>query len=259
MRYGNMEDLEDVFRVHGAEMAGFLVEQIQGEAGIKIPPDSFLKRAHELCRQYQVLFIADEVQTGIARTGKLLCMDHIPDARPDIVILGKALGGGVYPVSAILADRGIMDVIHPGEHGSTFGGNPVACAVAIAALEVIKEENLIERARVLGDRFRQGLEALSSPLIKHIRGRGLLNAIEMDHTRVPGKTAWQLCLLMKRRGVLAKPTHDTIIRLAPPLVITEPEVDQVIQVIKESLHELDDMSIEQLSALVDTEEVHLGK
>ncbi|KAJ1823061.1 ornithine aminotransferase [Coemansia sp. RSA 2671] len=228
IRYNHAEDLEAVLKAHGDKVAGFLVEPIQGEAGIKVPEPGYLKRCYELCKQYNVLFICDEIQTGIARTGTLLAIEH-EQIRPDIVILGKALSGGVYPVSAVLSSREVMLSIKPGEHGSTYGGNPLACAVAVAALEVVRDEKLTERAQSLGERFREALRRIDSPLIKDVRGRGLLNAIEVNP--VAGKTAWDLCLLLRDRGLLAKPTHDTIIRLAPPLTITAEQLDECADII----------------------------
>ncbi|KAJ2648121.1 ornithine aminotransferase, partial [Coemansia sp. RSA 1250] len=228
IRYNHAEDLEAVLNAIGDQVAGFIVEPIQGEAGIMVPDAGYLQRCYELCKKHNVLFICDEVQTGIGRTGTLLAIEH-EQIHPDIVILGKALSGGVYPVSAVLSSREIMLTIRPGEHGSTYGGNPLACAVAVAALEVVRDEGLTQRAHELGERFREGLRQISSPLIKEVRGRGLLNAIEVN--TVPGKTAWDLCLLLRDRGLLAKPTHDTIIRLAPPLTITAAQLDECVEII----------------------------
>ncbi|KAJ1884400.1 ornithine aminotransferase [Kickxella alabastrina] len=228
IRYNHAEDLEAVLEAYGDRVAGFLVEPIQGEAGIKVPEAGYLKRCYDLCKKHNVLFICDEIQTGIARTGKLLAIEY-ENIHPDIVILGKALSGGVYPVSAVLSSRSIMMSIKPGEHGSTYGGNPLACAVAVAALEVVRDENLTERAYELGKRFRESLRKIDSPLVKEVRGRGLLNAIEVS--AIPGKTAWDLCLLLRDRGLLAKPTHDTIIRLAPPLTITAEQLDECTNII----------------------------
>jgi ornithine--oxo-acid transaminase len=213
-------------------VAGFLVEPIQGEAGVFVPDEGYLKKAFDLCKAKNVLFIADEVQTGIARTGKMLACDH-EGVRPDILILGKALSGGVMPVSAVLADDDIMLNIKPGEHGSTFGGNPVACKVAIAALEVVKEEKLAERAEYLGKIFREELGKVQSDMIKQIRGKGLLNAIVIRPKN--GKEAWDVCEKMKELGVLAKPTHQHIIRFAPPLVISEEELREAIELIKKAI------------------------
>lgn len=236
IRYNNLEDLEKVLDVVGEQVAAFLVEPIQGEAGIMVPDDGYLKKAYELCKKHNVLFIADEIQTGLGRTGKMLCVDH-DEIRPDVVLLGKALSGGVYPVSAVLADRDIMLCIKPGEHGSTYGGNPLGCAVAIAALDVIKEEKLVENAERLGQKFREELIKLNSPLIETVRGRGLLNAIVIDQSKSE-RSAWELCLLLKARGLLAKPTHVNIIRLAPPLVITEEEMMQGVEIIAGALRDI---------------------
>lgn len=213
-------------------VAGFLVEPIQGEAGVYVPDEGFLSKAYELCRENNVLFIADEVQTGLARTGKLLACDH-EEVRPDILILGKALSGGVYPVSAVLADDDIMLCIKPGEHGSTYGGNPVAARVAIAALDVLKEENLSERAEKLGEIFRAELKKIDSPMVELVRGKGLLNAIVIRPTN--GKTAWDVCVALKENGLLAKPTHEHIIRFAPPLVITEEQLMECVDIIKTTI------------------------
>lgn len=213
-------------------VAGFLVEPIQGEAGVYVPEDGYLRKAADLCKAKNVLFIADEVQTGIARTGKMLACDH-ENVRPDILILGKALSGGTMPVSAVLADDDIMLCIKPGEHGSTFGGNPVACKVAIAALEVVKEENLMEKAAYLGKIFRDEFANFKSDMIELVRGKGLLNAIVIRPKN--GKEAWDVCLKMKELGVLAKPTHQHIIRFAPPLVISEEELREAISRIKQAI------------------------
>jgi len=215
-------------------VAGFLVEPIQGEAGVHVPTDGYLTKAYEMCREKNVLFIADEVQTGIGRTGKLLACDH-EGVRPDILILGKALSGGVYPVSAVLCDDEIMLCIKPGEHGSTFGGNPVAAKVAIAALEVIKDEKLAEKAEELGEYFRNELGKIGSDMIETIRGKGLLNAIVIKPKH--GKTAWDVCVAMKENGLLAKPTHDHIIRFAPPLVITREELSEAVGIIQKTMAE----------------------
>ncbi len=213
-------------------VAAFLVEPIQGEAGVYVPDDGYLKKSYDLCKANNVLFIADEVQTGIARTGKLLACDH-EGVRPDILILGKALSGGVIPVSAVLADDDIMLCIKPGEHGSTFGGFPLAGKVAMAALEVVKDEKLAERAEYLGEIFRREIRAIDSPMIELVRGKGLLNAVIIKPTN--GKEAWDVCVKMKDLGVLAKPTHGHIIRFAPPLVITEEELLQAVAIIKEAI------------------------
>lgn len=215
--------------------AGFIVEPIQGEAGVFVPDDGYLTQVRALCTKHNALFIADEVQTGIARTGKLLCCDH-ENVRPDIVVLGKALSGGVFPVSAILADDEIMNCIKPGEHGSTFGGNPLACAVAMAALDVIKDENLAERAESLGQKFRARMQELvdSSDLVTLVRGKGLLNAIVINDSE-DSDTAWNICLALRDNGLLAKPTHGNIIRFAPPLVMTEEELEDCCNIIEKTI------------------------
>ena len=213
-------------------VAGFLVEPIQGEAGVYVPDSGFLSKAYKLCKEKNVLFIADEVQTGLARTGKLLACDH-EGVRPDILILGKALSGGVYPVSVVLADDEIMLCIKPGEHGSTYGGNPLAAKVAMAALEVLKEENLAQRAEELGEKFRNELKKIDSPMIELVRGKGLLNAIVIKPTN--GKTAWDVCMALKENGLLAKPTHEHIIRFAPPLVISEEQVMECVEIIRKTI------------------------
>ncbi|KAF9239446.1 pyridoxal phosphate-dependent transferase [Melanogaster broomeanus] len=241
IRYGNIEDLKGALDFYGKNVAAFLVEPIQGEAGIVVPPVGYLKDARRLCTERNVLLICDEIQTGLGRTGKMLCCEH-DGIRPDIVLLGKALSGGVYPVSAVLADRAIMDCIGPGQHGSTYGGNPLGCAVAMTALKVIQEEKLCDNAERLGNFFRQRMNALkeTSPLVKEVRGRGLLNAVEMDESAsLRGRTAWQFCLLLKSRGVLAKPTHVNIIRFAPPLVISQEDLEKACRVIEQSLVDFD--------------------
>jgi len=228
--YNDTEALEKA--LEDPNVAGFLVEPIQGEAGVYVPDDGFLSKAYELCKEKNVLFIADEVQTGLARTGKLLACDH-EEVRPDILILGKALSGGVYPVSVVLADDDIMLCIKPGEHGSTYGGNPVAAKVAMAALEVLKEENLAQRAEELGEKFRAELKKIDSPMVELVRGKGLLNAIVIKPTN--GKTAWDVCVALKENGLLAKPTHEHIIRFAPPLVITEEQLMECVEIIKQTI------------------------
>lgn len=230
--YNDLDALEK--ELEDPNVAGFLVEPIQGEAGVFVPDEGYLKKAYDLCKAKNVLFIADEVQTGIARTGKLLASDH-EGVRPDVLILGKALSGGAYPVSAVLADDKIMLCIKPGEHGSTFGGNPVAAKVAIAALEVVKEEKLAENAEKLGKIFRKELSNIKSDMIGIVRGKGLLNAVVV--TPKNGKTAWDVCVAMKENGLIAKPTHDHIIRFAPPLIITEKEQYEAIEIIKKTFKE----------------------
>ncbi len=217
-------------------VAGFLVEPIQGEAGVYVPDEGYLRKAYDLCKAKNVLFIADEVQTGIARTGRLLACDW-EGFKPDVLILGKALSGGVYPISAVLANDDIMLCIHPGEHGSTFGGNPVAAKVAMAALEVVRDEKLAENAEKLGAIFRDELRKINSPYIELVRGKGLLNAIVIKPFN--GKSAWDVCLKMRDNGLLAKPTHDHIIRFAPPLVINEEQIHEAVEIIRKSIKELE--------------------
>lgn len=228
--YNDLDALEKA--LEDPNVAGFLVEPIQGEAGVFVPDDGYLKKAYDMCKARNVLFIADEVQTGIARTGKLLACDH-ENVRPDILILGKALSGGAYPVSAVLADDDIMLVIKPGEHGSTFGGNPVAARVGIAALEVVRDEKLAERAEKLGEIFREEMRKIDSEMIKLVRGKGLLNAVIIEPKN--GKEAWDVCVEMAKNGVLAKPTHGDIIRFAPPLVISEEQLMEAVEKIKKSI------------------------
>jgi ornithine--oxo-acid transaminase len=217
-------------------IAGFLVEPIQGEAGVNVPDDGYLPKAKEYCADANVLFIADEIQTGLSRTGKLLCCDH-ENVRPDILILGKALSGGALPVSAVLADDEIMLTIKPGEHGSTYGGNPLAASVSMAALKVLKDEKLAENAENLGNIFREELKKINSPHILKIRGKGLLNAIVIDHD--DKQAAWNVCLELKQNGLLAKQTHGDIIRFAPPLIITKEQIMDCVAIIKKSLKVLD--------------------
>ena len=228
--YNDLDALREAMK--GDNIAGFLVEPIQGEAGVLVPDKGYLKKAYNLCKDMEVLFIADEVQTGIARTGKLLACDH-EDVKPDILILGKAISGGVFPVSAVLANDAIMMCIRPGEHGSTFGGNPLANKVAIAALEVIKEEKLAENAERLGKIFRKKLKEIDSEMIKLVRGKGLLNAIVIKPRN--GKVAWDVCLKLRDNGLLAKPTHGDIIRFAPPLVITKEQLMECVAIIKNTI------------------------
>ena len=227
--YNDLEALERELK--DPNVCAFMVEPIQGEAGVVVPHEGYLAGVRALCTKYNVLFIADEVQTGIARTGKLLATDY-EDARPDLLVLGKALSGGVFPVSAVLADDDVMMCLKPGEHGSTFGGNPLACAVAKAALEVVMDENLANNAFRLGQRFREAMQALvdESPLLKGVRGRGLLNAVLINDTP-ESSTAWDLCVALKDNGLLAKPTHGNIIRFAPPLVMTADQLEACIDII----------------------------
>lgn len=231
--YNNIPALEQALQ--DPNVAAFMVEPIQGEAGVVIPDEGYLSKVRALCTQYNVLFIADEIQTGLARTGQLLACDH-EGVRPDILILGKALSGGVLPVSAVLADDFIMMNIKPGEHGSTYGGNPLACAVAMSALTVIKEEKLAENAENMGQLLRDELSKLNSPYIKTIRGKGLLNAVVINHPNP--EAAWELCLILKEKGLLAKPTHGDKIRFAPPLVITQEQILECVGIIGAALKDL---------------------
>ncbi|GAB7359262.1 hypothetical protein MBLNU230_g5919t1 [Neophaeotheca triangularis] len=269
--YDSIEDLEAALEAHGTETAGILVEPIQGEAGIVVPDEGYLRKVRELCDKHNVLMVCDEIQTGIARTGKMLCHEW-SGVKPDMVLLGKAISGGMYPVSCVLGRREVMMVVEPGTHGSTYGGNPLGSAVAIKALEIIEEEGLVERAEKLGHIFRDGLKAIQKkdPMVMTIRGKGLLNAIVIDESKTGGHSAWDLCMLMKEKGLLvgralkiahvkssetkttdgmegdnsadntaqAKPTHQNIIRLAPPLVITEEQIQTALGIIEEAVKEL---------------------
>ena len=250
IEYDNLQELEDVLS-NNENVAGFLVEPIQGEAGVYVPSDDYLKKAKALCEKYNVLFIADEVQTGIARTGRLLAScgncdcptkscEGTPEVKPDILILGKALSGGVYPVSAVLANNEVMNVIRPGNHGSTFGGNPLAAAVAVAALEVVRDEKLAENAERLGVIFRDAMNRYieTSTICKLVRGKGLLNAIVINDSE-DSDTAWEICLRLRDNGLLAKPTHGNIIRFAPPLVMTEGQLMECVDIIIKTLKEFD--------------------
>ncbi|MFM2156781.1 MAG: hypothetical protein RL516_1530 [Bacteroidota bacterium] len=231
--YNDLVALEKA--ISDPNVAAFMVEPIQGEAGVVVPHEGYLKGVSELCKKYNVLFIADEVQTGIARTGKMLACDH-EGVKPDILVLGKALSGGTMPVSAVLASNEIMLTIKPGEHGSTYGGNPLACAVAIAAMQVVIDEKLSENAERLGEVLRAGLSEINSDRVTAVRGKGLLNAIVIKEK--DGIDAWQVCIKLKERGLLAKPTHGDIIRFAPPLVINEEQLKDCIQIIKETIESL---------------------
>ncbi len=233
--YDNLEALEDALKTDN--VAGFLVEPIQGEAGVYVPSEGYLTKAKALCEKYGVLFIADEVQTGIARTGKLLAVDH-ENVKPDVLILGKALSGGAYPVSAVFANDDIMNVIKPGQHGSTFGGNPVGCKVAMTALEVVKDELLAEKSEELGQYFRSEIAkfAQENDLVSLVRGKGLLNAIVINDTE-DSSTAWDICMKLRDNGLLAKPTHGNIIRFAPPLVMTKDELTTCIEIITKTISE----------------------
>ena len=232
--YNDLAALEEA--TADPNVAGFLVEPIQGEAGVDVPDKGYLRKAYDICSKNNVLFIADEVQTGIARTGKLLAVDH-EGVKADILILGKALSGGVFPVSAVLADDDIMLCIKPGEHGSTYGGNPLGAKVAIAALEIVKDEGLAEKAEVLGKIFREEMRKIDSDMIELVRGKGLLNAVIIKPKK--GKEAWDVCVAMKDNGLIAKPTHGDIIRFAPPLVISEPELMECVEIIAKTLKEFD--------------------
>lgn len=236
--YDDLEALEEALSSN-PNIAGFLVEPIQGEAGVYVPSEGYLKKAKELCAKHKVLFIADEIQTGIARTGKLLACDH-EKVKPDILTLGKAMSGGAYPISAVLANDEIMNVIKPGQHGSTFGGNPIAAAVAIAALEVVREENLAENATELGELFRVEMNKYidDSNIVKLVRGKGLLNAIVINDTE-DSETAWNICIALKENGLLAKPTHGNIIRFAPPLVMNREELLECVRIITTTLKEFE--------------------
>lgn len=234
--YDDVDALAKVLEEQGDKVAGFLVEPIQGEAGVYVPHDGYLKKCYDLCKKHNVLFIADEVQTGLARTGKMLCCDH-EGVRPDILILGKAISGGMMPVSAVLADDDIMLTIKPGEHGSTYGGNPIAGKVAIAALSVLRDEKLAENAERLGKIFRDEMNSFQHPMKKLVRGKGLLNAIIIEPKN--GKSAWDFCLKLRDNGLLAKPTHEHIIRFAPPLVITEEQIRESIEIIKKTFKQFE--------------------
>jgi len=233
--YNNTEALEEELKK--PNVAGFLVEPIQAEAGVYVPDEGYLKKAADLCKKYNVLFVADEVQTGLGRTGKLLACDH-ENVKPDILVLGKALSGGVYPVSCVLANDEVMLTIKPGEHGSTYGGNPIAARVAMAALDVIQDENLVENSKLMGEIFRREMKAVHSEMIEIVRGKGLLNAIAVKPNN--GKTAWDVCLRLKENGLIAKPTHEHIIRFTPPLIITEPELMEALEIIKRTFKEFED-------------------
>ncbi|MBL7966631.1 MAG: ornithine--oxo-acid transaminase [Prolixibacteraceae bacterium] len=231
--YNDIKALEKA--LEDPNVAGFLVEPIQAEAGVYVPEDNYLRKAFDLCKKHNVLFVADEVQTGLARTGKMLACDH-EDVRPDILVLGKAISGGMLPVSCVLADNEIMLTIKPGEHGSTYGGNPLAAKVAIAAMEVIREENLAENAERLGKIFRKRLKSIDSELIEIVRGKGLLNAVVINS--VNGISAWDVCIALKNNGLLAKPTHEHIIRFTPPLIITEEQLNEALEIIEKTFSDL---------------------
>lgn len=236
IEYNDTKALENILKEKGKNIAAFLVEPIQGEAGVVVPDEGYLSTCYNLCKEHNVLFIADEIQTGIARTGKMLCCDH-ENIKPDIIILGKALSGGVLPVSAVLCDDEIMMTISPGQHGSTFGGFPLACTVATAAMKVVVNENLAEKAEKLGEIFRAKMKEIKSPFVKLVRGKGLLNAVEIQPHN--GKTAWDVCVEMAKNGLLAKPTHQHIIRFAPPLVISEEQLYEGLEIIERSIKSLE--------------------
>lgn len=279
--YNDISALRTAFSAHGSKIAAFLVEPIQGEAGIVVPSASYLSEVRALCTEHNILLIIDEIQTGIARTGKLLCHEWA-GIKPDLVLLGKAISGGMYPVSCVLGSREVMLTIEPGTHGSTYGGNPLGCAVAIRALEIVRDENLVNRAQRLGEVFRQGLLDINTPMIKTVRGKGLLNAIVIDEEKTGGHSAWDLCMLLKEKGLLvgralkvahvksagkaecvnesanhgvqAKPTHQNIIRLAPPLVITEEQIEKALRIIEEAVRELPGLKGEKEEKVVPEEE-----
>lgn len=232
--YNNIDALKSALKDN--TVAGFLVEPIQGEAGVVVPDEGYLSKAYDLCKEHNVLFIADEIQVGIGRTGKMLCCDY-DNVHPDILILAKALSGGVFPVSAVFADDEIMLTIAAGEHGSTYGGNPIACKVSIAALNVVLEENLTENAYKMGELFRKEMRAIKSSMIQTVRGRGLLNAIVVHPHK--NKTAWDICLALKDYGLLAKPTHENIIRFTPPLIITEAQMNEAVSIIKKVFNDFE--------------------
>ncbi|KAJ8064050.1 hypothetical protein OCU04_007890 [Sclerotinia nivalis] len=258
IRFNNVSDLEFVLEAHGKNTAAFIVEPIQGEAGVVVPDDDYLSKVHALCKKHNVLLICDEIQTGIGRTGRMLCSEW-SGIKPDMVTLGKAISGGMYPVSCVLGSKEIMLTIEPGTHGSTYGGNPLGCAVSIRALEIMEEEKLTERAEKLGHVLRKGLEDLKSPMIKLVRGKGLLNAIVIDESKTGGHSAWDLCMLLKSKGLLAKPTHENIIRLAPPLVISEEDIQKSLSIIKEAIIELPNLKGEKENVVIPANEknVHI--
>lgn len=257
LQYNDVDGLRSAFLAHGHKIAAFLVEPIQGEAGIVVPTDNYLKEVRDLCNEHNVLMICDEIQSGIARTGKLLCHEW-SGIKPDLVLLGKAISGGMYPVSCVLGSKDVMLTIEPGTHGSTYGGNPLGCAVAIRALEIVRDEDMVNRAQELGEVFRNGIRQLDNAMIKTVRGKGLFNAVVIDETKTGGHSAWDLCMLMKEKGLLvgravkiahfkssgdadelkAKPTHQNIIRLTPPLIITKEEIQRALQIIDDAMTEL---------------------
>ena len=257
LQYNDVDGLRSAFSAHGHKTAAFLVEPIQGEAGIVVPAENYLKEVRDLCNEHNVLMICDEIQSGIARTGKLLCHEW-SGIKPDLVLLGKAISGGMYPVSCVLGSKDVMLTIEPGTHGSTYGGNPLGCAVAIRALEIVRDEDMVNRAQELGEVFRNGIRKLNNAMIKTVRGKGLFNAVVIDETKTGGHSAWDLCMLMKEKGLLvgravkiahfkssgdadelkAKPTHQNIIRLTPPLIITQEEIQRALKIIDDAMKEL---------------------
>ncbi|KAL9127473.1 MAG: hypothetical protein Q9217_003655 [Psora testacea] len=274
--FDDVKAVEAAFSAHGSKIAAFLVEPIQGEAGIVVPDDNYLKEVRALCDKFHVLLICDEIQSGIARTGKLLCHEW-SDIKPDMVLLGKAISGGMYPVSCVLGSKDVMLTIEPGTHGSTYGGNPLGCTVAIRALEIVRDENMVDRAEHLGKLFREGLENLHNPIVKLVRGKGLFNAMVIDETKTGGHSAWDLCMLMKKKGLLvgravkiahvksngkadgskAKPTHQNIIRLTPPLVITEEEIHQALAIIDSAMKELPSLKGEMEDEVIPSPEKNI--
>lgn len=259
--FNDVKAIEEVLEQHGKETAAIVLEPIQGEAGIVVPDDDYLPRVRELCTKHNVLLICDEIQTGIARTGRMLCHEW-SGIKPDLVLLGKAISGGMYPVSCVLGSKEVMLTVEPGTHGSTYGGNPLGSAVAIKALEIVEEEQLTERAQRLGEVFRQGLQEIQKKdaTITTIRGKGLLNAIVIDESKTGGHSAWDLCMLMKEKGLLAKPTHQNIIRLAPPLVISEEEIQSALKIIEEAVTELPGLQGQEEAKVIPPNEknVHIG-
>lgn len=258
IRYNNVADVEKLFEEHGKNTAAIIVEPIQGEAGVVVPDDNYLRDVKTLCEKHNVLLICDEIQTGIGRTGKMLCHEW-SGIKADLVTLGKAISGGMYPVSCVLGSKEVMMTIEPGTHGSTYGGNPLGCAVSIRALEIMEEEKLTERAQRLGEVLRKGLKDINSPIISLVRGKGLLNAIVIDESKTNGHSAWDLCMLLKSKGLLAKPTHENIIRLAPPLVISDEDLNKALAIIKEALEELPTLKGEEEDKVIPAEEknVHI--
>ena len=274
--FNDIKALETALRTHGDKVAAFLVEPIQGEAGIVVPDDGYLKQVRELCDTFNVLLICDEIQSGIARTGKLLCHEW-SGIKPDMVLLGKAISGGMYPVSCVLGSKDVMLTVEPGTHGSTYGGNPLGCAVAIRALELVRDEKMVSRSEHLGKLFRKGLEDLRNPIIKIVRGKGLFNAMVIDESKMGGHSAWDLCMLMKEKGLLvgralkiahlksdgeadtlkAKPTHQNIIRLTPPLIITEEQIHQALKITYDALNEISQLKGRKEDEIIPPAEKHV--